>query len=438
MSDARIFGSGREFVPQARREGSVRVTEEDREVLRRLAARKAETGGLAIQGTRRDLWTRMNRLERVKPLVWINEIPWHEMDVNDELTLRTTDPFLQGIEAGLRRELYQWEHMQGDMIVEPVVYSPLAINDTGFGIQEDVEIVRTDPRSGVVSRHFHIQIKDEDDAGKIKMPVVTHDRQLSDERFHALSHIFDGVIPVEKRGVAGRWFAPWDELIRLTGVQEAMTDLALRPGYIHTVMERLIAAYLCRLDQFEEQRLLSLNNSNVRVGSGGYGCSDEMPGPDFDPEHVRPRDMWGCGTAQIFSDVSPDMHWEFALQYELRSMERFALSYYGCCEPLHTKLGILKRVQNLRKISMSPWADIDKARANGAEDYVFSIKPNPAILAEDDWHPERAEAELRAQIEKARGCAVEVILKDISTVRYQPKRLWEWARMAAEVTERYG
>jgi len=33
---------------------------------------------------------------------------------------------------------------------------------------------------------------------------------------------------------------------------------------------------------------------------------------------------------------------------------------------------------------------------------------------------------------------VEVIMKDISTVRYQPQRLWEWARMAAEVTERYG
>jgi hypothetical protein len=28
-------------------------------------------------------------------------------------------------------------------------------------------------------------------------------------------------------------------------------------------------------------------------------------------------------------------------------------------------------------------------------------------------------------------------MKDISTVRYQPQRLWEWARMATEVTERY-
>jgi len=28
-------------------------------------------------------------------------------------------------------------------------------------------------------------------------------------------------------------------------------------------------------------------------------------------------------------------------------------------------------------------------------------------------------------------------MKDISTVRYQPQRLWEWAQIAAEVTEKY-
>ena len=36
---------------------------------------------------------------------------------------------------------------------------------------------------------------------------------------------------------------------------------------------------------------------------------------------------------------------------------------------------------------------------------------------------------------QARGCAVEVIMKDVSTVRYQPQRLWAWARMAMEVAE---
>ncbi len=45
--------------------------------------------------------------------------------------------------------------------------------------------------------------------------------------------------------------------------------------------------------------------------------------------------------------------------------------------------------------------------------------------------------ELRAFLQRARGCVVELILKDVSTVRYQPRRLWEWARVASEVTEEF-
>jgi hypothetical protein len=32
---------------------------------------------------------------------------------------------------------------------------------------------------------------------------------------------------------------------------------------------------------------------------------------------------------------------------------------------------------------------------------------------------------------------VEIIMKDISTVRYQPRRLWEWADIAGQVAREY-
>ena len=89
---------------------------------------------------------------------------------------------------------------------------------------------------------------------------------------------------------------------------------------------------------------------------------------------------------------------------------------------------------------MSPWVDIDQAVANMGGRYVFSYKPNPAVFAEDSWHLDKARHELETVLTKAKahGCVVEVIMKDISTVRYEPYRLWEWAAMAAEVTKRYG
>ena len=414
----------------------MKVPKKDKEVLRRLAGKVAEIADLPVQREKAEMWRRLNDLEPVKSMVWIDEIPWHEMDLNGELELRTLHPFARRLEEELRRTVYLWEHMPVDMVVEGKVYSPLVVHDTGFGIGEESDVVKLDPR-GVASRRFHPQIRSERDLEKIRTPVITHDVEASERNYQVTTEIFGDILKVEKRGVAGIWFAPWDQLVTWWGVEQALTDLVLRPKLVHMAMERLVDAHLSRLEQLERLNLLSPNNTNVRVGSGGYGYTKELPKEGFDPDHVRTMDLWGCATAQIFSDVSPRMHEEFALRYERRWLERFGLSYYGCCEPLHHKVGILKSIPNLRKISMSPWADLERAAEEVGDRYVISYKPNPAVLASPKWDPELARRELRRALEVTRGCAVEVIMKDISTVRYEPWRLWEWARIAAEETESF-
>jgi hypothetical protein len=360
------------------------------------------------------------------------------MDVHGELSLTTSSPFSQQIERTLRRTLYQWEHMPADMVVESIFYSPLVIHDTGFGISEHVDVARTDEHSSVVSREFHSQIDSEEDLEKIKTPSITHDEEASERTYQTLTDTLGDILTIEKAGIVHRWFAPWDELIRWWDVQKALMDLVMRPELVHHAMERLVNAYLSRLQQWQDLNLLSVTSGNYRVGSGGPGFTDELPQEGFDPGRVRTIDQWGCGTAQIFSDVSPEMHEEFALQYERRWMQQFGLNYYGCCEPLHNKVAVLESIPNLRKISMSPWADVDKMveRTNGR--YVLSFKPNPAVLATDQWHPEQAKDDILAMLEKTRGCAVEIIMKDISTVRYDPRRLWEWSAIAMDLARSSG
>ena len=418
------------------------ATETDKQVLRSLGEKLAAVAALPVQAETASKWRAMNGLRHVKPMVWIDEVPWHEMDVEDELRLQTTSEWSRYHEWELRKLIYQWEHMPADMVVEPVVYSPLVVRNTAFGIAEDVDIAVTDEANSVVSRHFNIQIRDEDDLEKIKVPVVTHDSAASEQQYQQLTEILSGVIDVKKLGANGFcfWFAPWDEMIRWWGVQEALVDLYDRPELVHEAIDRLVNAYLSMLDQFEEQNLLTLNNTYFRIGSGGLGYTDELPQPDYDPAHVRAKDLWGSAAAQIFSDVSPRMHWEFSLQYELRWMSRFGLTYYGCCDPLHRKMGILEKVPNLRKVSMSPWVNLDEAVANMGDRYVFSHKPNPAVFAETTWNLGKARHELETVLDKAKahGCVVEVIMKDISTLRYEPQRLWEWAQMASELAEHYG
>ncbi|MGB9682908.1 MAG: hypothetical protein ACPL1I_07970, partial [bacterium] len=383
---------------------------------------------------------RLNKLEDVKPMVWINEIPWQEMNVDDELTLQCESKFCIRIEQELRQTIYQWRHLRADMVVEPKIYCPLVIYDSGFGTSEESDVASIDPNNPVVSRHFHSQIQGEEDLEKIKYPVVTYDAEATEERYQLMCDIFDGILPVEKRGLPGFWFAPWDELVTWWGVEKLMIDLVERPDLVHKAIARLVDAHLHRLDQYESMGLLSLNNGPIRVGSGGYGYTDELPKPGFDPEHVRPIDLWGCATAQIFVAVSPQMHEEFAVKYEKRWLDRFGLAYYGCCEPLHRKMDMLRRnVPNLRKVSMNYRVNVDEAVEAVGRDYVFSYKPNPAVLAEAIWNVEKAKTELEYVLKRAKekGCIVEIIMKDISTVNYEPHRLWEWAEMASEITEEY-
>ena len=152
------------------------VTEVDKQVLRALGERLATIAALPVHAETASRWSAMNALRHVKPMIytWTEQIPWHEMDVDDELRLQTTSEWSRYHEWEMRKLIYQWEHMPADMVVEPVVYSPLVVHNTAFGIAEDVDIAVTDEANTVVSRHFNIQIRDEDDLEKIKKRIVEY------------------------------------------------------------------------------------------------------------------------------------------------------------------------------------------------------------------------------------------------------------------------
>lgn len=419
-------------------EKEIQLCQKDKDVLKKLGAQIAEISQDKINDINRKNWTLLNDRQSVKPMVWINEVPWHEMNVDEELTLRCEHPWARNLEDELRKTIYQWNHFRGDMVVDPFISCPLAIHSTDFGIIEDVDIVRTDADNDIYSRHFKIQIKEPEDIEKIKMPVITHYEKATEYSYQAMNDVFEGIIPVKKVGQTHIWYTPWDFLVRWWGVQEAIMDLIMRPEMVHDIYERMVQAWMVELDQFEQLNLLSLDCNNTRVGSGGYGYTTELPGKDFNPEHVLAKNMWGCANAQIFSTVSPEMHWEFAVEHDLKWLNRFGLTYYGCCEPLDQKIPILRKIKNLRKISVSPWNDSKKIIDAIGSDYVMSRKPNPAVVAMDSFSPELAEREIREFMDLTDDSMhVELIFKDISTVRHDPRRLWEWEAIAMKTAEDY-
>ena len=408
------------------------IPQKEKTLVRDLAKHVAAIASLPIQQEKAELWRRVNRLDPVRPMVMLQNGAWNE--TLDDREAQCTDGFCRGQELHLRRTLYQWEHMPGDMIVEDICYTPIVTRDTGWGL--DVNAVRPDHYFGAA--HFEPVIVSEQDIEKIKLPQVTVDWDETERVFQRYSEFYDGILKVRKRGHCGFWFAIFDQFILWRGLDQAFVDMVDRPAWMHRVLERMTQGLMSQLDALEQQNVLSLNNGNVGVGPGGLGFTDELPQPDFNGGHVRPKDMWGHATTQIFSVVSPAMHEEFALQYEGRYLKRFGLAGYGCCEPLHRKVDIIrKHIPNLRRISMSPWVDVAMGAAAVGKDLVFSYKPNPAILGGEAWNPDFARAHLRDVFEKTRGCAVEIIMKDLHTCRNEPHRMWEWTRMATAMAQEY-
>jgi hypothetical protein len=407
------------------------VDRKDRDTLRALAEEVAEIAALPVQQETIALWKASNDLKPVRGMVMIDQIPWHEMAVDGELALRTEDGFCQGIETELRRTLYRWRHMRADMVVEPVIDVRKRIRGMGFGIETVEERAVSDPRNDVVGHYYIDQIQTEDDLDKICTPEVSLDEEATALAEATAHEIFDGILDVRMQG-ALPVFAPWDTIVQWHNVGHVLIDLVDRPAFMHQLMSRFTQAQLAMLDQLEEKGLLGYGQQTIHC-TGAH--TDALPAPGFDAAHPRARDLWTYAMAQIFAAVSPAMHKEFELDYAVPWFERFGLVYYGCCEPLHDKIDIIRGMPNVRKISMSPWADVEKGAERIGPDYVFSRKPSPALLAGDAWEPGAVRRDLEETLDACtrHGCPVEFILKDISTVRYQPQRLWEWVDVAMAV-----
>ena len=321
--------------------------------------------------------------------------------------------------------------MRDDVVVQPYINIDKAITGLSFGITTVEDVSASDPKNSVIGHHYIDQFKNEEDLLKIQFPKIGHDIDETNKREAAANEIFDGILGVRMMG-AFPVYNVWDSLSTWHGVEEILYDLVDRPEFLHSMMERFTQANLSVLDQLEEQGLLGYDQELIHC-TGAY--TDELPAPGFNKEKPRAKDLWTFGMAQIFSTVSPAMHDEFEIDYQIRLFERFGLGYYGCCEPLDRKIGIIKRIPNVRKISMSPWVDINVGAEAIGKDYVFSRKPSPAFLADNSWNAEIVEADLKATLDacKKNSCPLEFILKDVSTVLYKPQNLWEWAAIAAKV-----
>lgn len=403
------------------------MASQDRSILRDLARRVADIAAMPIQAERRELWKKHNRLQPTRPLIlvfpegsWTELLPEKDLCCEGEASRR--------IEWTLRSRIYHHEHFQDDTVIEKEWVVPKVIVNSGWGL-EGKRIPSTEERG---AWKFDPVIREPADLRKLRFPEIAYDEPATLQALAQMQDLFGDILDIRLKGIAHISYHLMAEYTAWRGLEEMMVDMYLQPQMLHDAMAFLEKGHQHVLKQYIEQNLLSLNNDNTYHSSGGNGYTDELPAPGFAPDRVRPCDMWASAESQELAQVGPRQHAEFALTFEKRLLEPFGLTGYGCCEDLTYKLDDVLTIPHIRRISISPFANVDIC-AEKLGNYIFSWKPHPSHLVGDfDEALIRAYIRHAVQVTQQHGCVLEMILKDTHTCEHHPERFDRWTQIARE------
>jgi len=398
------------------------ITPSERDVLRRLGERVMTLSTRQVEAEKKMLWTRINTLQPSRPLILCDpEFSWRE--IIPESSLECTHSLARHWEHRLRKEIFWGEKMGDDRVVESRFKVGWVYRRTFWG--PDTSSVNPRP-----------SLTDLNDLSGLQFQTITVDRDATTEIVHLAREVFDRVLPVKLRE---QWY--WSlgltrELIKMRGFEQFRRDITENPGGVHNLMAFLRDGTLDLITFLENAGLYSLNNEGDYIGSGGFGWTSQLPAKDYQGT-ARAKDLWALFESQDTQDLAPELFDEFILQYQKPVIERFGLVCYGCCEPMSARWEHLKNIPNIRRVSVSR-ADERAAMAERLKDkYVYSCRPDPGVLSAGTFNEDAARKDIRDILEKAKGCHLELIMKDHDTIQQDPARAIAWCQLAKEEIARY-
>lgn len=430
-----ISSYGRPFPePPGKRKEVIMSREKDIETVRELAKQYMEIALSDRHVKMRKRFKDSNDLKIVRPPVNIEELPWWEqLNIDHMLDCVCEDSELRGMEYTFKVALYREKFFKCDNFIEPFWVVGKSFSSTGNGFPSS-RVQRLEKKGSVInSRHFDDVLEDESALENYHLPVITAYPENDVKNVAHVQEILGDTMPVQLRGQM-TYYSPWDQLSELRGVEPILIDIYERPEYLHKLMKMITDAKMAEIEQMDALGLYDPRCPAIHCTPAEV----TVPNGNTEEGTFRSTDVWFRTMAQMFNTVSPEVHYEFDIQYSIPLSEKFAYTYYGCCEPLSDRLDMIKRYKNLRKVGCSPWSDVNVTAEELGGNYVLSKKPNPAYVAlSTDPEVVRKETEETVQACIRNGTPCDITLKDISTVSNKPENLIIWAETVSGVLDKY-
>jgi hypothetical protein len=409
-----------------------------RETVRELARRVAELAQSDQNQCKHELWRDVNSLRKPRRAPIRCEVPLYELIPSEAIV--SCDAFHREVERRLRGWLWQWE-LGDDTVLPDYIDVPLAVRLEGeflwgVPVQQIHPTGKTNDSSETSTAwHYDPPIKSEADIDRIRPPRYRHDVAETQRDLDRMQDLVGDILRVrptagdgyQLHGLYGAWLH--GHAMALRGIEQFLIDLMDRPRWVHRLMQVLMEGYEAAYDQFEAMNVLTLNNVD-------WLACDDLPQSDFDPGHVRLKDLWGRSESQEFHVVSPAQYDEFLLQYQKPLLERFGVVLYGCCEDLTRKIDLVLSIPNLRRFVCSAWTSLERVVEATGDRYTIEWRQLATdIIFSTDLA--RVRKHLDRGLGIAQGSRILIALREVETVAGRPERLLEWVKIAKEVAENH-
>jgi len=416
---------------------SYSITEKDRQILRELARKQLYMANQESNLKKMQEWYLHNDLKGERPMIHL-ELGTFQNEVIPK-RLRCETPFARSLETRLYDNFINQEIFDDDKVTPDYFGMGYDSWFTLFNIPIKIEHIKGDAQC--LGHHFVSQIGDlEEDYEKLGETDFGVNLESTNERKAAIEEIFGDILPV-KLTMGSLYSVPTQMLVHFMSMEQMFMNMMDYPELFLQMMDRIVDDTNAYYRMLEEKQLILPTTECNGVGNGTFAFTNELP--KSAEELGRPltsKDVWGFMDSQETVGISSQMFEELIFPCYQKIAKNYGLMSYGCCEPVDFIWdNCLSKLDNLRKVSISPWCNEEfmGERLRGSK-VIYHRKPSPNYLGVDRVLDEEAfRSHIRKTLEAARGCKLEFSQRDVYTIHNSEEKARRYVAIIREEIENH-
>jgi len=328
-------------------------------------------------------------------------------------------------------------HFDDDSIVKDYIPVVPERRFIPFGIEVKTNHAKDGKGDVSLGHHFISAIGDlERDFHKLGKSVFEIKMDSLQNAINFRNEVYGDILPAKRAGFS-MYCGPTQDIVHIMSMEDMFVAMCDYPDLFNKMMTMLVDDYLEYFDLHETESVLLPSYDECHLAQGSYCFTDEL---SKQGTALKTTELWGYLDSQETTGVSPKMFSELVAPHYSRIAARYGLLSYGCCEAVDPIWDcFLSGLDNLRKLSVSPWANEEYiGQILRGKKIVYMRKPSPNYLGVGaDLDEQAVTAHIDETIKFAKGCHLEIIQRDVYKINKSTEKVKRYVELIRKCSEKH-